>query len=76
LAIESGRTLKNGVETIVRAEPLALQTRDIQTRLYPFQLAAIPTFGWDNSNVDTIYSLLYAAPSVLDTYCTNSNDSV
>jgi len=76
LAIESGRTLKNGVETIVRAEPLALQTRDIQTRLYPFQLAAIPTFGWDNSNVDTIYSLLYAAPSVLDAYCTNSDDSV
>jgi len=76
MAIESGRTMNNGVESILKAEPLALQTRDMKTRLYPFQLAAIPTFGWDNSNIDTIYSLLYAAPSVMDTFCTNSNNSV
>ena len=73
LAVESGRTLNNGVESILRAEPLALQTRDMETRLYPFQLAAIPTFGWDNSNIDTIYSLLFAAPNVIDTYCTDDS---
>jgi ankyrin repeat protein len=69
LAVESGRTWANGVEKITIAEPLALETRDIKTKMYPFMLAAIPSYKWDNTCFDTIYSLLRAAPHVVKAYC-------
>lgn len=69
LAVQSGRTLNNGVNWIVNAAPLALQTRDVHTRMYPFMLAAIPTYKWDNTCVDTIYTLLRKAPHVVQKYC-------
>lgn len=69
LAIESGRTWANGVEKIAIAEPLALETRDIKTRMYPFMLAAVPSYKWDNTCYDTIYTLLRAAPHVVKAYC-------
>ncbi|GFH59821.1 hypothetical protein CTEN210_16297 [Chaetoceros tenuissimus] len=65
VAVEKGRSWHNGVETIVNAEPMALQTRDMQTGLYPFQLAAIQSFNWDNADINTVYSLLYANPDVM-----------
>jgi ankyrin repeat protein len=69
LAVESGRTWVNGVENIVVAEPLALETRDIKTKMYPFMLAAVPSYKWDNTCYDTIYTLLRAAPHVVKAYC-------
>jgi len=69
LAVESGRTLKNGVELIANAAPMALQTRDIKTGMYPFMLASIPSYKWDNTCIDTIYSLVRTVPHVLRNYC-------
>ena len=74
LAVESGRTLNNGVALIASAAPLALRTRDVETRMYPFMLAAIPTFGWDNSSIDTIFGLLRDTPDVMQTFCTEDDD--
>lgn len=69
VAVESGRTWKNGIERIVDAEPLALETRDIKTHMYPFMLAAIPSYKWDNTSFDTIFYLLRRAPHVVKTFC-------
>ncbi len=74
LAVESGRTLKNGVELIADAAPLAMQTRDVQTGMYPFQLASIPNYKWDNTCVDTIYSMVRSVPHVLHKYCDDDED--
>mmetsp|Transcript_3882 Transcript_3882/g.8177 ORF Transcript_3882/g.8177 Transcript_3882/m.8177 type:complete len:588 (+) Transcript_3882:164-1927(+) len=40
LALESGKTLSNGVKLIIDAAPKAVITRDIKTHMYPFMLAA------------------------------------
>eukprot|EP00551_Chaetoceros_affinis_P011790 CAMPEP_0203673014 /NCGR_PEP_ID=MMETSP0090-20130426/10353_1 /ASSEMBLY_ACC=CAM_ASM_001088 /TAXON_ID=426623 /ORGANISM="Chaetoceros affinis, Strain CCMP159" /LENGTH=479 /DNA_ID=CAMNT_0050538527 /DNA_START=86 /DNA_END=1525 /DNA_ORIENTATION=+ len=74
LAVASGRTLKNGVELIADAAPLAMQTRDIQTGMYPFQLASIPNYKWDNTCIDTIYSMVRSVPDVLQKYCDDDID--
>ena len=68
-ALESGRTLKNGVELIANAAPQAMETRDIQTGMYPFMLASIPNYKWDNTCVDTIYSMIRSVPHVMQKYC-------
>ena len=65
LAVESGLTVKSGVRLIAQAAPAALQTRDVVTGMYPFMLAAIPSYRWDNTCIETIYSLLRSAPHVL-----------
>ena len=67
LALSSGRTWNNGFALIVEAAPSALQVRDVKTIFYPFMLAAVPTFGWDNTSIDTIYTILHDAPSVMQT---------
>lgn len=69
LALSSGRTWNNGVALIAEAAPPALQVRDVKTNLYPFMLAAVPTFGWDNTSIDTIYTILRDAPSVMQALC-------
>lgn len=69
LAVASGRTLNNGVAMITKAAPLALQTCDRKTRMYPFMLASVPTYGWDNTCIDTIYTLLRDAPNVMQSFC-------
>jgi len=68
LAIESGRALNNGVDLIAHAAPLALQTRDMETRFYPFQIAAVPNYRWDNTSIDGIFQLLRSSPNVMRTY--------
>ena len=56
LALSSGQTWNNGIALISEAAPSALQVRDVKTNLYPFMLAAVPTFGWDNTSIYTIYT--------------------
>lgn len=68
-AVISGRTLQNGVRELVQAEPRAVETRDVETSMYPFCLAAIPSFRWDNTCMDTVYELLRHAPHLLHQYC-------
>ncbi len=68
-ALESGRTLKNGVDLIANAAPQAMETRDIKTGMYPFMLASIPNYKWDNTCVDTIYSMIRSVPHVMQKYC-------
>lgn len=68
-AVISGRTMQNGVKELVNAEPRAVQTRDLETGMYPFCLAAIPAFRWDNTCMDTVYELLRHAPHLLHQYC-------
>ena len=41
LAILSGKAWERGVKSLVDAAPQALLTRDVQTHLYPFMLAAV-----------------------------------
>ncbi len=68
LAVSSGRTLNNGVALIVKAAPVALQTPEKSSKMYPFMLASVPTYGWDNTCLDTIYTLLREAPSVIESF--------
>ncbi len=65
LAVESGRTWNNGVQLIADAAPLALQTCDGLTRMYPYMLAAIPNYRWDNTCIDTIYTLIRKVPHII-----------
>ena len=74
-ALESGRTLRNGVELIANAAPQAMETRDIQTGMYPFMLASIPNYKWDNTCVDTIYSMIRSVPHVMQKYCPEDHDN-
>ena len=67
-AVISGRTMRNGVRELVDAEPRAVETRDTETGMYPFCLAAIPTFRWDNTCMDTVYELLRDSPHLLQQY--------
>ena len=74
LAVSSGRTWNNGVHLIASAAPLALQTRDTKSGMYPFMLASIPNYKWDNTCIDTIYSLIREAPHVLKRYCNRNEE--
>eukprot|EP00978_Attheya_sp_CCMP212_P020609 scaffold59185_cov57-Attheya_sp.AAC.1 len=78
LALESGKHTYSAME-LARAAPHSLDTRDEQTRLYPFLLAAIPavdrnTNTKDDSNttvnavsqVETIMSLLRESPQRIE----------
>lgn len=68
LALASGRTLSNGVELIVNDAPLAVQTRDIQSGMYPFMIASIPNYRWDNTCIDTIYTMIRTVPHVMQKF--------
>ena len=48
-------------EAIVKAEPRAVDTRDLRDKMFPFLTAAIG----EKSNVNTVYCLLRAKPHVL-----------
>jgi hypothetical protein len=68
IALTSGRTWNNGVALIAKAEPSAVETCDSKMSMYPFMLAAIPTYSWDNTSIDTIHTLLRNAPNVMQTF--------
>lgn len=59
---------------LANAEPRAIDTRDVQTRMYPFQMVAMESvaerrdYQKSNGSVDDIYFLLRKAPHVLKQY--------
>ncbi len=58
IAIENRITWSQGVENLLKSSPQALNTRDIKTFLYPFQMAAIG----ENSCLTSTFLLLRNAP--------------
>lgn len=74
LAVENGWPFK----PIMEAAMQAVSTKDVLTRMYPFQLAALPILGHDDSNeeapdlwlIDASYSLLRQNPMLV---CSSSN---
>ena len=58
-AIETGKQWNEGVQTLVKAAPLALATRDGQHHMYPFMMAAM------NGNVGLTFKLLMANPMIV-----------
>lgn len=61
IAVESGKTWKQGLRSLLCAYPGALFTADSVTRLYPFMLAAVDT----NSDLTTVYELTRALPELV-----------
>jgi ankyrin repeat protein len=61
LAAEHGRDYSDDVECLLKAEPRAVDTRDLREKMYPFMTAAMS----ESHNINTIYSLLRAKPHVL-----------
>jgi hypothetical protein len=48
-------------EALVKAEPRAIDTRDLRDKMFPFMTAAIG----DKSNMNNVYRLLRSKPHVL-----------
>ena len=48
-------------EALVKAEPRAIDTRDLRDKMFPFMTAAVG----DKSNMNTVYRLLRSKPHVL-----------
>ena len=76
LALESGKTLENGVDALVEAFPESVRMRDPVTLLYPFQMAAAKRKGLvDTTNsgevdlaiTNAIFILLLEAPELVTT---------
>jgi len=76
LALESGKTLNNGVDALVEAFPESVRMRDPVTLLYPFQMAAVKrvdTTDTKNSGevdlaiTNAIFILLLEAPELVAT---------
>ena len=76
LALESGKTLENGVDALVEAFPESVRMRDPVTLLYPFQMAAVKrvdTTDTKNSGevdlaiTNAIFILLLEAPELVTT---------
>lgn len=67
LAIKTGqRKWGKGLSLLVEAYPDALERRDPETGLFPFQLAAaVFPFGDDEECLGTIFELLVACPHVI-----------
>eukprot|EP00543_Licmophora_paradoxa_P001831 CAMPEP_0202452622 /NCGR_PEP_ID=MMETSP1360-20130828/10790_1 /ASSEMBLY_ACC=CAM_ASM_000848 /TAXON_ID=515479 /ORGANISM="Licmophora paradoxa, Strain CCMP2313" /LENGTH=336 /DNA_ID=CAMNT_0049071491 /DNA_START=107 /DNA_END=1117 /DNA_ORIENTATION=+ len=61
LAVLSGKKMRDGILSLIEAAPMALATRNMMQRLYPFQLAAIECLN----DVTVVYELLLSNPSVI-----------
>mmetsp|Transcript_23742 Transcript_23742/g.35646 ORF Transcript_23742/g.35646 Transcript_23742/m.35646 type:complete len:406 (-) Transcript_23742:592-1809(-) len=61
LAIVRGRSWHSGVELLFRAAPDVISKRDVETGLYPFQLA----LASKKSDLTTAYRLLRASPTLI-----------
>jgi len=59
-ALVSGKSWTKGVNNLLMAAPRSLETRDILTHLYPFQLAAVHA-----RDIDTIYALVRSLPELV-----------
>jgi len=70
LAVKNGRTFRNGVDILAEVAPESIAILDGDyTDMYPFMIAAIPKYRWDNTCLNTIYSLFKMAPHVLRDLC-------
>ena len=70
LALESGKTLDNGVDALVEAFPESVRMRDPVTLLYPFQMAAVKRNNSDEVDLaitNAIFILLLDAPELVTT---------
>ena len=70
LALESGKTLDNGVEALVEAFPESVRMRDPVTLLYPFQMAAVKRNNSDEVDLaitNAMFILLLEAPELVTT---------
>mmetsp|Transcript_22540 Transcript_22540/g.33793 ORF Transcript_22540/g.33793 Transcript_22540/m.33793 type:complete len:383 (-) Transcript_22540:631-1779(-) len=65
IAIENGIGLKDGLSSLVFAAPFALTSRDKETCLYPFMLAATK----ENPSLSTTFELLRQCPEPIQTSC-------
>lgn len=66
-ALANRHTWKGGVQELFYAAPRVLLVPDPLTKLYPFQLAAVPS-GDSTVDLDTVYLLLRAQPDVLNVF--------
>jgi hypothetical protein len=66
VALHNRHMWTSGVEDLVCSAPAVLLLRDPLTKLYPFQLAAIPSGDTANVDLGTIYELLRAQPQVMN----------
>ena len=66
-ALANRHTWKGGVQELFYAAPRILLVPDPLTKLYPFQLAAVPS-GDTTVELDTVYLLLRAQPDVLNLF--------
>ena len=60
ILLENGATWDSGVESVFRAAPDVVSTRDSESRMYPFMVSAT-----SKSDCDTIYALLRSNPATL-----------
>ncbi|MGK3736181.1 MAG: hypothetical protein ACI8RD_007153, partial [Bacillariaceae sp.] len=69
-AIANGHTWSRGVQDIFLAAPEIVLIRDPSTKLFPFQLSAVPILDGNDNGVDleTVYKLLRSRPDVIN-YC-------
>jgi ankyrin repeat protein len=67
LALSMGkRTWRTGISSLVESYSDALQVRDRDTGLYPFQMAAtFPSGKNEAESVETVYELLLSCPHIL-----------
>jgi hypothetical protein len=63
-AISNRHTWNGGIECLFLAAPEVLLTQDPVSKLYPFQLAAVPVRD-SSADLETIYMLLRSHPDVL-----------
>ena len=64
IAIESGKTWKDGIDALIQAYPESIGITDRSTKLYPYQLAATKAIANDHASNDC-YQLLRLNPTVL-----------
>jgi hypothetical protein len=70
LALKSGqRKWGEGLSSLVKAFPFALERRDRGTGLFPFQLPVVFPVGNELESLDTIFELLVACPHVVALRC-------
>jgi hypothetical protein len=70
VALKSGeRKWGDGLSSLVKAFPFALQRQDRGTGLFPFQLPVVFLVGSELDSLDTIFELLIACPIVVALGC-------
>ena len=69
-ALERGKCWADGIRALVSAAPQALESRDVETGFYPFQLAAVHC-----NDTETIFHLLRSFPQGVPQSCTSTKST-